>query len=161
VNQDKDSFLQIIRNAPLVSIDLILRNERNEILLGYRRNRPAQNCWFVPGGRIRKGESIQQALKRIARHELGILPDEGRLLGAFDHFYDDNFFGLPDVATHYVALAYLIDVKSEIGIAGDDQHTELKWWNMENLLSSPAVHDNTKLYFTTSSENGFRAPTVL
>ena len=54
---DKE-FREIIKNAPLVSIDLIVKNREGKILLGLRINKPAQNTWFVPGGRIRKDETL-------------------------------------------------------------------------------------------------------
>jgi colanic acid biosynthesis protein WcaH len=156
VDTEQQTFIQIIEYAPLVSIDLVLHNEHNEVLLGLRRNRPAQNYWFVPGGRIRKNEAIQTALTRIARTELSIVPDKGRLLGAFDHFYKDNYFALPDVTTHYVVLAYEITLPGNTAITGDDQHTQFKWWSVKDLLADSRVHDNTKLYFRTVTDNGFR-----
>ncbi|HVL76288.1 MAG TPA: NUDIX domain-containing protein, partial [Noviherbaspirillum sp.] len=63
---DPDTFGRIVAATPLVSIDLVLTNERGQVLLGYRSNRPAQHCWFVPGGRIRKDESLEEAWGRIA-----------------------------------------------------------------------------------------------
>ena len=38
----------VIRHAPLVAIDLIIRNARGEVLLGLRKNEPAKGCYFVP-----------------------------------------------------------------------------------------------------------------
>ena len=101
-----EEFLRIVDATPLVSIDLIVRNERGEVLLGQRRNRPAQHCWFVPGGRIWKNERVQEALQRIAQRELGVALGATRLLGAYDHIYDDNFLGAPGVNTHYVVLGF-------------------------------------------------------
>ena len=49
-------FTTIIKSTPLVSIDLIVRNIEDNVLLGKRTNRPAQGCWFVPGGRVLKDE---------------------------------------------------------------------------------------------------------
>jgi colanic acid biosynthesis protein WcaH len=156
----QETFVQIIGTTPLVSIDLVIYNKRREILLGYRRNRPAQNYWFVPGGRIRKNEHIQDALVRIARIELGITPGAGHLLGAFDHLYDDNCFGLPNLSTHYVVLAYAIEMQDGSEFIHDSQHAELKWWPVEKLLADPTVHDNTKLYFQKAPDNGIRASDV-
>ncbi len=51
---DSTVFLKVIDAAPLVTIDLIIRNPKSDVLLGKRLNRPAQGFWFVPGGRIRK-----------------------------------------------------------------------------------------------------------
>lgn len=151
-----EEFIRTIRATPLVAIDLIVQNEIGEILLGRRRNRPAQNYWFVPGGRIRKNERSSDALQRIGMSELGITIPAGKLLGVFDHLYDDNYFGLPDISTHYVVLAYKLNLKKSSLLVHDEQHTELKWWDLDSLLSSDEVHDNTKMYFSKSDDNAFK-----
>lgn len=153
---DKERFLEVIEAVPFVSIDLIVQNERNEVLLGYRRNRPAQHTWFVPGGRIRKNERTQNALQRIALAELGIAAPQGKLIGVFDHIYDDNFFGQPGIGTHYVVCGYSLRIPSSTQFIQDDQHSELKWWTREALLESADVHANSKLYFSDVPDNGFR-----
>lgn len=156
MNIEKESFLKVIDAVPFVSIDLVIQNERNEVLLGYRRNRPAQQTWFVPGGRIRKNERTQEALQRIARAELGITAPQGKLIGVFDHIYDDNFFAEPGIGTHYVVCGYAMHIASSTQFVSDDQHSELKWWKLEELLRSTEVHANSKLYFIDAPDNGFR-----
>jgi colanic acid biosynthesis protein WcaH len=151
-----DDFIRVINATPLVAIDLIVQNEFGEVFLGKRCNRPAQNYWFVPGGRIRKNERSQDALQRIGKSELQIEMPQGRLLGVFDHFYDDNYFGLPDISTHYVVFAYWVKMKKDSLLLPDDQHSEMKWWNLDALMSSREVHENTKLYFSNVTGNGFR-----
>lgn len=153
---DKDTFLKVIESAPFVSIDLVVRNEKGQVLLGYRLNRPAQHYWFVPGGRIRKNERLQDALKRVAHNELGIAPGPGQLLGVYDHMYEDNFFGVPGIGTHYVVSAYQFTVSADTSFVRDEQHTEVRWWDVDALLSSDEVHPNTKLYFQDHPENGLR-----
>jgi len=125
-------------------------------LLGRRYNRPAQNYWFVPGGRIRKNERSSEALQRIGMSELLIKIPAGKLLGVFDHLYDDNYFGLPDIGTHYVALAYQIELKKSNFLVHDEQHDELKWWDIGSLLRSEEVHENTKMYFSGADHNIFK-----
>nr|WP_314622179.1 GDP-mannose mannosyl hydrolase [uncultured Noviherbaspirillum sp.] len=151
---DKDSFLKIASSTPFVSIDLIIRNELGQILLGRRRNKPAQNYWFVPGGRIRKNERLQDALQRIARNELHISPESGKLLGIYDHFYDDNFYGKAGIGTHYVACGYEFLIEADVQFTADDQHAALKWWDLDALLASNEVHANVKLFFQDAPVNG-------
>lgn len=146
-------FLRIIEGTPLVSIDLIVRNERGEVLLGHRRNRPAQGCWFVTGGRIRKNERVAEALRRISRRELGVTLNDAHLLGVFDHIYPDNFLGAPDVNTHYVVLGMAAPLSSQTSLVTDDQHDELRWWTVDDLLASEVVHENTKAYFQSPTGN--------
>src|SRR5947207_15834352 len=132
-------FLHIVDTTPLVSIDLILRNERGEVLLGRRANRPAQGLWFVPGGRIRKNERVNEALQRISQHELGVTIAEAKLLGVFDHIYPDNFLGAPSVNTHYVVLGMAAEVAGDVRFTADEQHDELKWWSVAEILASDLV----------------------
>jgi colanic acid biosynthesis protein WcaH len=141
------AFLAIVDATPLVSIDFVIRNERGQALLGKRLNRPAKDFWFAPGGRIRKNERVRDALKRISQRELGVTVSEARLIGAFDHIYDDNFLGEPRVNTHYVVLGHECRLPQDAVIQADDQHSELKWWDVGELLASPEVHENTKVYF--------------
>ena len=61
----------VIRAAPLVAIDLIIRNGRNEMLLGLRNNEPARGSFFVPEGSIRKNERLRKAFARILQAETG------------------------------------------------------------------------------------------
>jgi len=142
-------ILEIIKATPLVSIDLIIRNPSEKVLLGKRVNRPAKDYWFVPGGRIIKNETIGHALKRISKKEVGLdLSTEApSLLGAYDHIYEDNFLNLDGINTHYVVLAFAIQLQQEIGVRPDEQHSELRWWEIDKLLKDPTVHHNTKVYF--------------
>jgi colanic acid biosynthesis protein WcaH len=143
----EEKFLNILDATPLVSIDLVIRSERGRILLGKRVNRPAQGLWFVPGGRIRKNERIAEALDRIAQAELGVLLKTAQLLGAYDHIYEDNYHGRPGINTHYVVLGFTAKLNEAVNFNGDEQHSELRWWEVKELLASAEVHENTKNYF--------------
>jgi len=146
---DSPTFLQIVKLTPLVSIDLIVRNQRHEVLLGYRKNRPAQYHWFVPGGRIMKDEQISQAIPRISRTELGLAIDPAlaRFKAVYQHFYPDNFSDTAGISTHYVVLAHEYLMADTAGIQLDSQHRDFRWWPVSELLSSTEVHENTKAYF--------------
>ena len=145
---ERDKFLNIINSTPLVSIDLVIENEKGEILLGKRSNRPAQNYWFVVGGIIRKNQKIKSAFNQIIEKELGIQYDFNKaiLVGCFDHIYEDNYWGEPYVNTHYVSLGFRCKM-TQIKFQINDQHEELRWWSVDELLNSKKVHPNIKNYF--------------
>ena len=146
----EQTFLDVIKHTPLVSIDLIFEDRSGKVLLGKRVNRPAQGYWFVPGGRIRKNEKIANAFRRIVLAELGVMATlaDADLLGAFDHIYDDNCFGADGVNTHYVVLAYRVPWQDDWTITKDSQHTQMRWWSLASLSVAEEVHENTRLYFT-------------
>ena len=146
---NSENFIEIISRTPLVSIDIILRCALGNVLLGRRVNRPAKGYWFVPGGSIRKNETLDEAMTRISTDELGfgIAIVNSKLLGAYDHIYDDNFLGKAGINTHYVALGHEVRLPNGQSIDYNSQHSEIKWWSVRELMESDEVHENTKAYF--------------
>ena len=151
----ESDFSKLIISAPLISIDLCILKGR-ELLTGKRINPPAQDYFFVPGGRILKSELKQNALDRILRNELGLLIKDNdknliKDLGIFEHFYDDNFLGNKNFSTHYIVLAYLIPfeiLKKDIENDYESQHSEYKWYDIDNFYtSSNGIHKYTLDYF--------------
>lgn len=149
-------FLHVVRHAPLVAVDLIVANARGEVLLGLRNNEPARGTWFVPGGVVRKGERIAAAIARVAEAELGVRidPTQAEFVGVFEHLYDTNFAGAPGFGTHYVVLAHRLRLPEGAAIRPDPQHGALRWWPVAALLADPAVHANTRAYFTGGAVSG-------
>jgi len=144
----EQAFSDVIQNTPLVSIDLLVKNRLGQVLLGRRLNRPAQNRWFVPGGRILKDESIATAFQRLTAAELGHTFEihHAKLLGPFDHFYTDNIYGYA-FSTHYVALAYELMTNLEIkSLPFGIQHEKYQWFDIDSLLTDDCVHEHTKNY---------------
>jgi colanic acid biosynthesis protein WcaH len=142
-------LMEVIKRTPLVSIDLIVKNEQNKVLLGMRKNEPARGFWFVPGGRIMLNERISDALERIARNEVGTEASfrDARFLGVYEHIYRENFALKEGVGTHYVVLAYEIKMSGPVSTFPDDQHQIHRWVTVEDLLKDDRIHPNTKAYF--------------
>jgi colanic acid biosynthesis protein WcaH len=139
------TFKIVVNSTPLISIDLLVKKD-NKILLGTRINKPAQGYLFSIGGRVYKNESIQQATARIAKEELNIsLKLTPSFIGVFEHFYDDGIY--KGISTHYINLAYEVDINNEILNLPNDQHNEYQWLSINELLSSKQVHKYVKDYF--------------
>jgi colanic acid biosynthesis protein WcaH len=147
---DQEVFLTVIANTPLVSIDLVVRNDEGKVLVGRRNNEPARGTWFVPGGRIWKDETLDEAYHRIATVELGPgdwVRIDAQLMGAYTHRYPTNFAEVPGISTHYVVLAHLLDVDalSDLPV---DQHSAYLWVDHADLDDPPdgGIHENTAVY---------------
>jgi colanic acid biosynthesis protein WcaH len=142
-----------VRDGLIVSIDLLIQDERDRWLLAFRKNRPAQSSWFVPGGRVRKGEKIPEAFERLVRFEFGReLPyTSAQFHGVYVHYYDDNRWNDPDFGTHYLVLAHQVKVDSSWGEvihaeAALEQHHQLRWFGVGEALANGEVHPYTKIY---------------
>lgn len=134
-----DDWRTIVANAPVVSVDLLVRLDGG-LVFGERTNEPVQGWWFLPGGRVEKGETREQAVHRVADEELGLAVEIVESLGAFEHFYE-----VADVAgvdgKHYLANGYVVDaVGGEL--AGDDQHGDLR------VFTAPPepLHEHVRWY---------------
>ncbi|MBB1441344.1 GDP-mannose mannosyl hydrolase [Shewanella sp. SG41-4] len=147
-----ETFKTIIKHTPLISIDLIVSDQKGRILLGKRNNRPAQGYWFVPGGRILKGESMSVAFKRLTLNEIGVEFEfeNAKLIGPFEHFYKDNV-SVEDFSTHYIALGYRLEVNENLLKLPSEQHDEYKWMSEEQILNDLHVHKHSRWYFNSSA----------
>ncbi|HJV90204.1 MAG TPA: GDP-mannose mannosyl hydrolase [Holophagaceae bacterium] len=145
---EPEAFQALIAGGPLVSLDLIVSDPGGRVLVGRRRNRPAQGWWFVPGGRVGKNERLDDAFRRICKAELGCPHErrDTRFLGVYEHLYEDNALGVEGLGTHYVVLGHAWTVEALPPIP-EDQHHEVCWMGVAELLAHPGVHDNTKAYF--------------
>ncbi len=139
-------FKTVIASTPLISIDLIVKNNKEEILLGKRSNRPAKNCWFVPGGRVLKDETLYCAFTRLLKIELAIRQSKAMFLGVYQHLYADNVTE-DNFTTHYIVLAYEINFDGVLSELPNEQHNQYQWFTENELLNSDEVHQNTKWYF--------------
>ncbi|MFC6973711.1 NUDIX domain-containing protein [Halomicroarcula sp. GCM10025709] len=119
-----DAWATIVRNVPIVSVDLVVQHE-GVVALGKRQNDPAKGEWFVPGGTVHKRESLDDAVHRIASEELGVSVRIERRLGVYEHVYDVADVDADD-GKHYVPIGYLVTADSR-ATETDDQHADVRW----------------------------------
>lgn len=151
-------FATALAALPLVSVDWVVSNPAGAVLTGQRLNAPARGSWFTPGGRVRKGEPLAEALVRVAVDELGASAasllnggwlGRAQLMGAWDHFYSDSAFS-DATPTHYVnlphwlALSWCEAAALASALPIGDQHSSWRWVSP----GSPgvAVHAHVKPY---------------
>lgn len=56
---------------PVTNVDLIIINERRQILLSWRDDKDYGQGWHIPGGCIRFRETFKDRIQKTAMHELG------------------------------------------------------------------------------------------
>jgi len=150
-NTPPPEYLEVVRHAPIVSADLLIFDGEGRLLVGRRTNAPARGTLFVPGGRVRKDESMSQAVVRIADAELGIAVsgEDATIHGVYQHLYNDNWSN-EEFGTHYVCFAHtltLSHVPPGLASGCDDQHEELRWLCPEEIVASKEVHPYVRNYF--------------
>jgi ADP-ribose pyrophosphatase YjhB (NUDIX family) len=64
-------YNEIVKLMPIPSVEAIIVKD-GKLLFLRRKNDPANGQWWFPGGRIRMGESIEEALLRDVKEETGL-----------------------------------------------------------------------------------------
>ena len=103
-----------------------------------------------------KNEKIKDAVSRVISTEIGsgFKIEKIEQIGAFDHIYEDSIFPKDsDIGTHYVAIGFhiTIDTYPIIG-PGDDQHTNLRWFDATEILENETVHNYSQNYIRKLAE---------
>jgi len=153
----KKEYLNVIKHTNLISIDLIIFDKENRVLVGKRKNNPAIGMYFVPGSRVYKSEKIKDAISRVCNFELGFVLENPEFRGVYEHIYDNNFDN-DNFGTHYVNFAYGFhitnDTKNSINNSVfSEQHSDYKWMSINELLESKDVEYYCKTHFMDKPEN--------
>jgi len=130
---------------PIPSVDLVVRCA-DGILLAKRQNEPAKSEWFVPGGRVQKGEHLSEAVERVTQEELGVAVSIKERLGAYDHLYDTSDVG-ESGGKHYVANGFLVTPETESFFL-DAQHSECSVFEVDSL---PGLHPYVEAHLRAAS----------
>lgn len=67
-----EEFDAIYARVPRLTVEIILRNDEGQLYLTLRDIEPCKGQWHLPGGTVRFGEPMAEAVRRIAARELGI-----------------------------------------------------------------------------------------
>ena len=67
----QELFLLVSALVPMPNVDLLVVNERNQLLLSRRRDPYYQNSWHIPGGCLRFEEELLDRVHATAIRELG------------------------------------------------------------------------------------------
>ena len=120
---------------PIAGIGAVVIYDKR-VLLVKRAKPPKQGLWCIPGGKIRFGETLQQAAEREIQEETGIVIKAGAPIHAFDLIRADE-------GVHYV----IIDVIAEY-VSGDvnaaDDAADARWFPLEQLLRDSGGADIEK-----------------
>ena len=129
--------------APQVGVGAVVFHD-GAVLLVQRRNPPCADEWAIPGGKVRLGETLQEAAEREILEETGIHIKAGEPVYAFDLIEND---ASGQVRWHYA----IIDLQAEYidgEIQAADDAGAAAWFKPEELARVTVNSTTLKLLQT-------------
>jgi len=117
-------YRRILETMPIPCVDIaIIAN--GAVLLVRRKNAPAIGQWWLPGGRVFKGEMMKDAAVRKAREEVGIECHVGPIIHTAETIFPDGPNGIP---VHSInSCFFMYPILSEFQVKLDPQQTDYRW----------------------------------
>ena len=81
----QEEFERIFSRIPRLTVEIVIASSDRGVLLALRDFGPCVGLWHLPGGTVRFGEPLVEAVKRVAQDELGIAVSVGQLLGYIEY----------------------------------------------------------------------------
>lgn len=135
-------YEQLHKFLPIPTVDIILV-DKGSFLLVKRKNKPAQGQWFFPGGRVLKGEKLEEAALRKIEEEVGLPVTLKEKLGADEQIFSDGPFGN---STHTISIVFLAESKGHRdSVVLDNQGEEYYWFSRIDDSWHPYVKKYLKL----------------
>lgn len=115
-----------------LGVKALIRNPNNEILLLERNSKFNQVYWDLPGGRLQKGESLLETLKREVFEETGVndLSDIQPFITVLTDIRIQN--DQEDVGL--IFSIYLCDINCFFSPQLSDEHSNFKWLPIRDCL---------------------------
>ena len=121
-----EQYTQIIEVLPILCVDVVVQNSRGEYLLIKRANEPRKDQWWVIGGRVLKGETLEEAALRKVSEETALKVETMQPFGYYEAVAQANPFGLPS-QYHAVSVVFLTVVHNCQPVRLDSQSVEWKF----------------------------------
>ena len=80
----EEEFHRIYSRVPRLTVEVVIA-DAGRVLLTLRQAGPCRGLWHIPGGTVRFGERLTEAVERVARDELGVDVAAGSLIGYIEY----------------------------------------------------------------------------
>ena len=123
-----------------LTVDALVINERDEIVLVKRKHPPYEGQWALPGGFVEENETVENALIREMREELDIdVSKSYDLVGVYSE--PDR-----DPRGRTVTLAFICWVDRNVQPNAGDDAGEAKFFDWNDVYNMNLAFDHDRIF---------------
>jgi colanic acid biosynthesis protein WcaH len=111
-------YKQIRVLMPIPSVEALIMKDSSLLLLK-RTNSPAKGEWWLPGGRIWRGETFEKTLYREVKEETALPVEVVKFVGVYNRIFPDR---------HDITIVFLCRCFSD-KVALNEEHSEYRFFN--------------------------------
>lgn len=118
-------YSEILESMPICCVDIIIEHSGEFILIHRKQSEDFGGLWWIPGGRIHKNETWENAVRRKALEETGINVEvikQGKSYEAFEKSHKAES-GIHCITTVFVATP----IDNNFVVKTDSTSTGYKW----------------------------------
>ncbi len=128
-------FLMTTTLVPIVNVDLIITNDKNQVLFLWREDRHNGAGWHIPGGCVRFKETINERIHKCAMNELGVrIKCDNQPIAVIENIIDyDRNIDDQNERAHFITLCYHCTLAEKL-----EYRENIKWFEElpENLIKT-------------------------
>jgi len=125
---------------PLVAVGAVIFDNEGKVLLVKRKHAPNKGSWAIPGGKVKYGETLEEAIRREMKEETNLDINVKEPL-AIVEIIKEGF--------HYVIIDFICEIAGGELRAGSDAG-EAKFFSIEEIKkldTSPTTVEMLVRYF--------------
>jgi len=132
---DLDGWIRgrsVASQRPVVTVGALVFNHENKKVL-LVRTRKWSNLWGIPGGKVKFGETLEQALRREIKEETNLEIENIRLAIVQDCIHSSEFYR----DAHFVLMNYVCNCVGEPDVKLNSEAQEYRWATLEEAGEMP------------------------
>ena len=139
-----DEYAKILDNIVKACVDVIVTNDKHQILLGKRNVFPMKDYWYGCGGRMRVNESPIDSAHRLLKRELGITQFQPiRYVTTHSYVWkmrdqEPKDHGTCDISI--LTTMKLLNEQIDHIKLDNKEYDQVEWVNMDEILNNKKYH---------------------
>lgn len=133
------------KQMPVITVGALIFNDRDEVLMV--RTHKWSDLWGIPGGKIKWGETSEEALRRELLEETNLVVEDIRFVLVQDCIHSTEFYR----DAHFVLLNYTCRARENQTVKLNEEAEEYRWVTVAEAMKLPI--NRPTLTFLKNSQN--------